>query len=271
MNTNSNLIIIPEVNENKDNNNLNDNNLNSFRKNSRRSYNLKVKSTKNKISNFFYRRKPRSNLYKNKTNLMNKSKSIKPKSTRINIYKLNTLEVFRNESFYFESILFEREVICPNIITEKIRHLSFPTNLKKFSCFQISITKPREIKKVKASLRTDIKILTNLVAYVIIWFFMIACIQSVYENYRNTMLDVVVFPFISTFFVKIFITSTIMSLISTIIIYKYGPYYYSRKKYSLFKLIILKILVDPNAYKRYSAIRTYKTILREFPKLKSLH
>ena len=87
-------------------------------------------------------------------------------------------------------------------------------------------------------------------------------IRSIYQQYGDNFFKICVMPLISMLIIKLAITFNLMMLLTTIILYFWGDYFMIITKPPLFKFIIFKTFVPPLAFFHYSALKTFRELIK---------
>lgn len=149
------------------------------------------------------------------------------------------------------------------LITIKNRPYLFQANLEKqFSSQEISIHNIQGLDNLKILIKSHIKILLVLLIYLYLWIHLMIFIKSIYQQYGDNFFKICIMPLISLLIIKLTIIFNLMMFLSTIILYFWGDYFMKISKPPLFKFIIFKILVPPLAFLHYSALKTFRELIK---------
>ena len=141
----------------------------------------------------------------------------------------------------------------------KKRSYNFYIKNTKVDCFQISITNYKSIKDRKQQITSKIKFTLVILLYFYLLFKIALFIQSIHMSYGDNIFKICVMPLISMILFNLLITSNIIILLSTIVLFYKGRYYTSIRpeKYGLLKKIIFWVFVRPMAFRHYQALVIY--------------
>ena len=70
-------------------------------------------------------------------------------------------------------------------------------------------------------------------------------------------------PLISLVFIKLCLTVNFMILITTLILYFKGPYFFNQRKYGVFYKIIFRAFVPNYAFQHYEALMMYRHLVKD--------
>ena len=103
------------------------------------------------------------------------------------------------------------------------------------------------------NLRIFTKIVTILVLYVYFIFNIGSFVQTIHANYGDGFYKICVVPLVSMLFVDIFITTNIMLLIATLMMFFYGNEIYGKRNFGIIAMIF-QALVPIDAQNEHRSI-----------------
>ena len=140
---------------------------------------------------------------------------------------------------------------------------SYEINYKDINCYYYTYYIPETQSKINSNqTRTRIKFLIVTILLTLIWIILMFMITGIYTNYGKNIFSVVIMPLITTLFFNLFITSNIMTFISTCLMFYMGRAVYNIKTLNLTK-IIFNALVPITAINSHQSIIMYRSIMEK--------